>query len=174
MIFGCQSTYFNYQFVSEILDTENCVFYLLGLLMVCFSLFVFELFLNIHGKFLNFWFCHWLVLGVSYLYGSVQYTSVRFSKPTKHREGTCLFREPLASPRLICFGRSSGDHISWQVCCRQLDTVCDERPKSPIEKRKRNLKLFSPISRGEEKFENPFPSFEKRKRNLKKKKILNF
>ena len=27
--------------------------------------------------------------------------------------------------------------------------VCDERPKSPIEKRKRNLKLFSPISRGE-------------------------
>ena len=60
----------------------------------------------------------------------------------------------------------------------QLETVCDERPKSPIEKRKRNLKLLSPISRGEgeiwnaftqfweeiEKFERRFSTFEKRKK----------
>ena len=59
-------------------------------------------------------------------------------------------------------------------------SVCDERLKSPIEMRKRNLKLISPISRGEreiwisfpqfreekEKSEKIFSTFEKRKRKV--------
>ena len=58
--------------------------------------------------------------------------------------------------------------------------MVDERQKNQFEKRKRNLKTISPISRGEreigipcpqfrkekEKFENNFSNFERRKRKL--------
>ena len=58
-------------------------------------------------------------------------------------------------------------------------SVIDERPKSQIEKRKRNLKLISPVFKGERETWNSFPqlreekeksktifsTFERRKRN---------
>ena len=71
-----------------------------------------------------------------------------------------------------------GLNVNHETVAIHQPAVYDERPKSPIEKRKRNLKLFSPISRGEgeiwksfpqfweekEKFEKRFSTFEKRKR----------
>ena len=51
--------------------------------------------------------------------------------------------------------------------------VCDERPKSPIEKRKRNLKLFSPISRRERETWNSFPQFREEKDKFGKR-VLHF
>ena len=47
-----------------------------------------------------------------------------------------------------------------------LPAVIDEMQKSPIEKRKRNLKTISPHSRGEREIRIPLPSLERRKRNL--------
>ena len=44
----------------------------------------------------------------------------------------------------------------------------DANAESPIEKRKRNLKTISPISRGERDIWISFPSFEKKKRNQTK------
>ena len=49
------------------------------------------------------------------------------------------------SSRIWIKGIKCHDGDGWV----EFASVCDERPKSPIEKRKRNLKLFSPISRGE-------------------------
>ena len=46
--------------------------------------------------------------------------------------------------------------------------VIDERPKSPIEKRKRNLKFFSPVSREERETGNSFPQFREEKEKSKK------
>ena len=44
----------------------------------------------------------------------------------------------------------------------------DERPKSPIEKRKRNLIFFSPISRRERETWNSFPQFREGKEKCEK------
>ena len=44
--------------------------------------------------------------------------------------------------------------------------VIDEMQKSPIEKRKRNLKTISPHSRGEREIRIPLPRLERKKRNL--------
>ena len=46
--------------------------------------------------------------------------------------------------------------------------VIDERPKSPIEKRKRNLIFFSPISRRERETWNSFPQFREEKEKFEK------
>ena len=46
------------------------------------------------------------------------------------------------------------------------DAVYDERPNCQIERRKRNLKFISPVSRREREIQNNFSSFEKRKRIL--------
>ena len=46
--------------------------------------------------------------------------------------------------------------------------VIDERPKSPIEKRKRNLIFFSPISRRERETWNSFPQFREEKEKFGK------
>ena len=46
--------------------------------------------------------------------------------------------------------------------------VIDERPKSPIERRKRNLKFFSPVSREERETWNSFPQFREEKEKSKK------
>ena len=48
-------------------------------------------------------------------------------------------------------------------------TVIDERPKSPIEKRKRNLIFFSPISRRERETWNSFPQFREEKEKFEKR-----
>ena len=47
-------------------------------------------------------------------------------------------------------------------------SVIDERPKSPIEKRKRNLKFFSPVSREERETWNSFPQFREEKEKSKR------
>ena len=47
-------------------------------------------------------------------------------------------------------------------------TVIDERPNSPIEKRKRNLIFFSPISRRERETWNSFPQFREGKEKCEK------
>ena len=52
--------------------------------------------------------------------------------------------------------------LSW------VETVIDERPKSPIEKRKRNLIFFSPISRRERETWNSFPQFREGKEKFEK------
>ena len=44
-----------------------------------------------------------------------------------------------------------------------IQSVIDERPKSPIENRKRNLKFFSPVSREERETGNSFPQFREEK-----------
>ena len=46
--------------------------------------------------------------------------------------------------------------------------VIDERPKGPIEKRKRNLKFFSPVSREERETGNSFRQFREGKENSKR------
>ena len=48
----------------------------------------------------------------------------------------------------------------------KVKSVIDEMQKSPIEKRKRNLKTISPHSRGEREIRIPLPRLERRKRNL--------
>ena len=48
------------------------------------------------------------------------------------------------------------------------NAVIDERPKSPIEKRKRNLIFFSPISRRERETWNSFPQFREGKEKFEK------
>ena len=53
-------------------------------------------------------------------------------------------------------------YIIW-VC-----PAIDERPKSPIEKRKRNLIFFSPISRRERETWNSFPQFREGKEKCEK------
>ena len=50
--------------------------------------------------------------------------------------------------------------------CNYHCSVIDEMQKSPIEKRKRNLKTISPHSRGEREIRIPLPRLERRKRNL--------
>ena len=50
----------------------------------------------------------------------------------------------------------------------QCTAVIDERPKSPIEKRKRNLKFFSPVSREERETGNYFPQFREEKEQSKR------
>ena len=47
-----------------------------------------------------------------------------------------------------------------------LAPVIDEMQKSPIEKRKRNLKTISPHSRGKREIQIPLPRLKRRKRNL--------
>ena len=49
-----------------------------------------------------------------------------------------------------------------------IGPVIDERSKSPIEKRKRNLKFFSPVSREERETRNPFPQFREEKEKSKR------
>ena len=49
-----------------------------------------------------------------------------------------------------------------------LGAVIDERPKSPIERRKRNLKFFSPVSREERETGNSFRQFREGKENSKR------
>ena len=51
----------------------------------------------------------------------------------------------------------------------KFQSAIDERPKSPIEKRKRNLQKGSPLSRREREWDFLFSGFEKRKRNFYKK-----
>ena len=46
--------------------------------------------------------------------------------------------------------------------------VIDERPKSPIEKRKRNLEFFSPVSREERETGYSFPQFREEKEKSKR------
>ena len=46
--------------------------------------------------------------------------------------------------------------------------VIDERPKGPIEKRKRNFKFFSPVSREERDTGNSFCQFREGKDNSKR------
>ena len=46
-------------------------------------------------------------------------------------------------------------------------SVIDERPKGPIEKRERNLNIFSPVSREERETGNSFRQFREEKRILK-------
>jgi len=55
--------------------------------------------------------------------------------------------------------------LATSLCSTLASSVIDEMQKSPIEKRKRNLKTISPHSRGEREIWNPFINFEKRKRN---------
>ena len=45
--------------------------------------------------------------------------------------------------------------------------VIDERPKSPIEKGKRNFEFFSPVSREERETRNSFPQFREQKKKYK-------
>ena len=49
-----------------------------------------------------------------------------------------------------------------------VGSVIDERPKGPIEKRKRNLKFFSPVSREERETGNSFHQFREGKENSKR------
>ena len=76
----------------------------------------------------------------------------------------------------------SGWKISKSDCgdkCRYIKliylypAVVDERQKSQFEKRKRNLKTISPISRGEREIWIPCHSFEKRKGNLKSTSLIS-
>ena len=57
-------------------------------------------------------------------------------------------------------------HFGQRAPSGEPPPVIDERPKSPAEKSKINLKFFSHVLR-EEKPEIPFISFERKKRNLK-------
>ena len=62
--------------------------------------------------------------------------------------------------------------INWYhtgaLCPPNEESVIDERPKSPIEKRKRNLKFFSPVSREERETWNSFPQFREEKEKSKR------
>ena len=62
------------------------------------------------------------------------------------------------------------------MSCLCPPAVYDERPKCQIERRKRNLKFISPVSRREREIQNNLSSFEKRKRNFSRHFVgnLNF
>ena len=101
---------------------------------------------------------------------------MRFLGPHSAGEG------PHLVPISLKFGSPSGPHFEKSGSPGLVGTVpvVDESQKSQFEKRKRNLKAISPISRGEreiwihfpqfreekEKFENHFSNFERRKRKL--------
>ena len=72
----------------------------------------------------------------------------------------------------IVFFRYIPQHV-WKNITK---TVYDKRPKCQIERRKRNLKLISPVSRREREIQNNLSSFEKRKRNFSRHFVgnLNF
>ena len=60
------------------------------------------------------------------------------------------------------------DFSSLKVPIGPIVSVIDERPKSPIEKRMRNLKIFCPVSREERETGNSFPQFQEEKEKSKR------
>ena len=88
-----------------------------------------------------------------------------------HQRCYNLYREPLPSEAK---GSKSelGSNKSFKASCHwkipPCKAVIDERPKSPIEKRKRNLKFFSPVSREERETWNSFPQFREEKEKSKR------
>ena len=59
-------------------------------------------------------------------------------------------------------------HVCDTYTSQAKHTVIDERPKGPIEKRKRNQKFFSPVSREERETGNSFRQFREGKENSKR------
>ena len=55
-----------------------------------------------------------------------------------------------------------------KISATQYVPVYDERQNCKIERRKRNLKFFSPVSRGERETGNSFPQFREEKEKSKK------
>ena len=72
---------------------------------------------------------------------------------------TCMMPPPCGVHRVLQWGFS----ISWM-----FRPVYDERQNCKIERRKRNLKFFSPVSRGERETGNSFPQFREEKEKSKK------
>ena len=73
----------------------------------------------------------------------------------------------------LCVVVASTRNILSTISCCSFRAVVDKRRKSQFEKRKRNLKTISPISRGEREIWIPCHSFEKRKRNLKSISLIS-
>ena len=92
------------------------------------------------------------------------YTSIKVTSPF---EGlSCMFRSFRGdvSDTHTCPSRQRGSCAKQRFAGSRA--VIDERPKSPNEKRKRNGKFFSPVSREEkEQCKKIFSTFERRKRN---------
>ena len=73
----------------------------------------------------------------------------------------------LSDYSIIRLSDLGGRTSSWRLCDPRITkSVIDEMQKSPVEKRKRNLKTISPHSRGEREIRIPLPRLERRNRNL--------
>ena len=95
--------------------------------------------------------------------GFVKYLKMRSSEV--HNITLFLIRKKSRNFRATGYGLHSNAFRTTQSA---HSAVVDERQKSQIEKRKRNVKTISPISRGEREIWISFPNFERRKRNQTK------